>query len=173
MTANPEPMVPPLPHDFQNLLADVTGPDAGSQTASTVELTLFRRLLAVGAARLRLCCVTRAAVRPAEPGTAPDGPRRTSHEQRPTTDSSVCGNVRCGRHACTAPGQEGRCPLDAELSVPARCDSDLWQEWAVYGTTDASERASQTVLARILGVSLSIQALETGVAEAGDDVAAF
>jgi hypothetical protein len=85
----------------------------------------------------------------------------------------VFGKVRFGRHSFTAPGHEGLCPLDAELSLPAHCYSDLLREWAVYGTTDESYRESQTVLERILGVSLSLQALETGVAEAGQDVTTF
>jgi hypothetical protein len=173
MTSNPELIVQQLQDEFQNLLAYVTGPNARAQTAYSVELTLFRRLLALGAALLRLFFVTRAAVRPAEPVTAPDGRRLIYHDQRPTTYYSVFGKVRFERHSFTAPGHEGYCPLDAELSLPAHCYSDLLREWAVYGATDESYRESKTVLERILGVSLSLQALETGVAEAGDDVGAF
>jgi hypothetical protein len=173
MTSNPEPIVQQLQHEFQNLLAYVAGPEARSQTAYTVELTLFRRLLALGAALLRLFCVTRATVRPAEPVTAPDGARMTYHDQRPTTYYSVFGKVCFARHYFTAPGQTGLCPLDAELSLPARCYSDLLREWAVYGTTDESYRESQTVLERILGLSLSVHALETCVTEAAADVAGF
>jgi hypothetical protein len=166
-------MVQQVQHEFHNLLTDVTGPDARSQTADTVELTLCRRLLALGAVLLRLFLVTRAAVRPPEPVTAPDGTRLTDHDQRPTTDYSVFGKVRLARHDCTAPGQEGLYPLDAELSLLARCYADLLREWAVYGTTDASSRESQTVLERILGLSLSVQALETGVSQAGEPVTTF
>jgi hypothetical protein len=173
MTSNPEPIVQQLQHEFQNLLAYVTGPEARSQTAYTVELTLFRRLLGLGAALLRLFFVTRAAVRPAEPVTAPDGTRLTYHDQRPTIYYSVFGKVGFARHYFIAPGQTGLCPLDAELSLPARCYSDLLREWAVYGTTDESYRESQTVLERILGLSLSVHALETCVTEAAADVAGF
>jgi hypothetical protein len=173
MASNSDEIVQQVQDDFQNLLAYVTGPDARVRTAYTAELTLFRRLLALGAVLLRLFLVTRAAVRPAEPVTAPDGTHLTYHDQRPTTYYSVFGNVRFWRHAFTAPGQEGCCPLDAELSLPARCYSDLLREWAVYGTTNESYRESQTVLDRILGVSLSVQALETGVAEAAGDVPPF
>jgi len=172
MTSNPEPMVQQLQHDFQNLLAYLTGPDAGSQTAY-VELTLFRRLLALGAALLRLFFVTRAAVRPAQPVTAPDGTPLTYHAQPPTTDYSVFGKVHFARHSFTASGQKGHCPLDAALSLSARCYSDLLREWAAYGATDASYRESQTVLERLLGLYLSIQALETGVEAAGEDVTPF
>jgi hypothetical protein len=173
MTSNPEPIVRQVQGEFQHLLAYVTGPEARLQTAYTVELTLFQRLLALGAVLLRLFLVTRAAMRPAEPVLAPDGTSLTYHDQRPTTYYSVFGKVRFARHYFTASGQEGLCPLDAELSLPARCYSDLLREWAVYGTTDESYRESQTVLARILGLSLSVQALETSCAEAGEDGATF
>jgi hypothetical protein len=173
MTSNSAEIVQQVQHDFQNLLGYIMGPDARAQTAYTVELTLFRRLLALGAALLRLFFVTRAAVRPAEPVTAPDGTRLTYHDQHPTTYYSVFGKIRFWRHSFTAPGQKGLCPLDAELSLPAHCYSDLLCEWAVYGTTDESYRESQTVLERLLGLSLSLQAIETSVADAAGDVTAF
>jgi hypothetical protein len=173
MTSNSDAIVQPVQHDCQNLLGDITGPEARVQTADAVEFTLFRRLLALGAALWRLFVVRRAAVRPTEPVTAPDGTCLTSHDQRPTTSDSGFGKGRFWRHAFTAPGQEGRCPLDAELSLPAHGYSDLLREWAVYGTTDASSRESQTVSERILGESLSLQAIEPSMAEAAGAVTAF
>ena len=86
---------------------------------------------------------------------------------------TVFGNVCFARLYFISRGQESRCPLDAELSLPAHCHSDLLREWAVYGATDKSYRESQTVIERILGVSLSLQARETGLVEAGQDVATF
>ena len=173
MASNVEQTVHQLQHDFQTLMAYVTGPEAQSHTAYEVELTLFRRLLALGAALLRLFFVTRAAVRPSEPVTAPGGVCWAYHDQRPTTYYSVFGKVRFWRHYYTAAGQAGMCPLDAALSLPAHCYSDLLREWAAYGTTDASYRESQTVLERILGLSLSVQTLETCVADDAGDVATF
>jgi hypothetical protein len=173
MPSNPEPIVQQVQGEFQNLLAYVMGPEARWQTAYTVELILFRRLLALGAVLWRLFLVTRAAMRPAEPVLAPEGTRLTSHDQRPTTHYSVFGKVRFARPSFTASGQEGLCPLDAELSLPAHGYADLLREWAVYGTPDESYRESQTVLARILGLSLSVKALETSCAEAGEEVATF
>jgi hypothetical protein len=43
-------MVQQLHHEFPHLLAYVSGPEARSQTAYSMELTRFRRRLAVGAA---------------------------------------------------------------------------------------------------------------------------
>ncbi len=138
MTSNVDMSVQQIQQDFQALIAYVTGPDTRTTSAYTVELTLFRRLLAVGAALLRLFFLTRAAERPVGPVHAPDGTPLGYHDCRPLTYYSVFGKVRFARHYFTAAGQEGVCPLDASLSLPARSYSDLLQEWGTYGTTDAS-----------------------------------
>ena len=110
-------------------------------------------------------------MRPSGTVTGADGTPWTSHEQRPTTDEAVFGKVRLWRHDFTARGQAGCGPLDAELSWPARGSADLRREGAASGATDEAYRESQTVLERILGRPLRLQALEIGVAEAGPEVA--
>src|SRR5437764_13848689 len=112
MTSNSEPIVQQVRHDFQTLLDYVTSPEARSQTAYEVERTLFRRLLALGAALLRLFFVTRAAVRPAGPVGGPAGPSWAYHDQRGTTYYAVFGKVVFHRHAFTASGQPVVCPPD-------------------------------------------------------------
>jgi len=47
MTSNSGEIVQRVQQDFQALVAYVTGAEARGQTAYTVELTLFRRLLAL------------------------------------------------------------------------------------------------------------------------------
>jgi hypothetical protein len=173
MPSTAEPIIAQVQQEFQDLLTYVTGPTSAAHTAYEVERTLFRRLLALGAALLRLFFITRAAVRPAGPVCRPDGTPLGYHDQRRTTYYSVFGKLVFHRHAFTAPGQPVVCPLDAALGLPERCYSDLLREWMVYGATDESYRESQTVLERVLGLSLSLQALETTVAEAAVDVAGF
>lgn len=172
MSSNSAQIVQQIHHDFKDLVEYVTGEASRSRTAYEVELTLFRRLLALGAQLLRLFFVQRAAVRPNEP-TAPDGTRLKYQEKRPTTYFSVFGKVRFRRHYFHAPGQKGVCPLDAELSLPSRCYSDLLRDWAEYCTTNESYNESNRVLKRILGLSISKQALETAVQEDAVDVEAF
>jgi hypothetical protein len=172
MSSNSAQIVQQIHHDFKDLVEYVTGEASRSRTAYEVELTLFRRLLALGAQLLRLFFVQRAAVRPSEP-TAPDGTRLKYQEKRPTTYFSVFGKVRFRRHYFHAPGQKGVCPLDAELSLPSRCYSDLLRDWAEYCTTNESYGESNRVLKRILGLSISKQALETAVQEDAVDVEAF
>jgi len=173
MSSNSAEIVQQIHQDFKNLVEYVTDSTSQSRTAHEVELTLFRQLLQLGAQLLRLFFVQRAAVRPLEPVSAPDGTRLTYQDQRPTTYFSIFGKIRFWRHYFHTPGQKGICPLDEALSLPAHCYSDLLRDWAEYCTTDESYDESNRVLARILGISLSKQALETAVYEDATDVEAF
>src|SRR6266545_2828915 len=172
MSSNADSIVAQIQQDMLSLMTYVTGPETATQTAYTVELTLFRRLLALGAALLHLFFLTRAAARPAAP-TAPDGSVLDYHDQRLTTYVSVFGKLRFQRHYFVAAGQAGCCPLDAELSLPARCYSDLLREWTGYDATDGAYRETASTIERILGLDLSVAALETTLREDAQDVATF
>jgi len=173
MASNTEPIVQQLQQDFQALLGYVTGPEAQTQSAYSVELTLFRRVLALGAALLQLFFVSRAAVRPEAPRLTPDGPELPYHDQRPVSYYSVFGKLSFERHYFYAAGAGGCCPLDAELSLPAGCYSDLLREWLDYDGTDGAYRETASTALRILGLKLSIQALETMMQADAGDVTAF
>jgi hypothetical protein len=162
-----------LHHDFQELIEYVTGKDTQSRTAYEVELHLFRRLLALGAQLLRLFFVQRASVRPVEPVYAPDGAHLSYQGQSRTSYYSVFGKVQFERHYFYAPGHGGACPLDAELSLPPRCYSDLLRDWAEYCVTDEAYDEAIKVLKRILGLSISKLALETGAQEDAEGVVPF
>ncbi|MCG8348596.1 MAG: ISKra4 family transposase [Chloroflexales bacterium] len=172
MPSNAETMVPQIRSEFERLVTYVTGAERQAQTTYTVELTLFRRLLALGLALLRLFFVTRAATCPDVP-TRPDGTAMTYHEQRRVTYVSVFGRLRFARHYVVARGQPGACPLDAVLSLPACIFADLVRDWTAHGCTDGAYRESQTVLERILGLTLRVQTLEQHVARDAVDVDAF
>jgi hypothetical protein len=173
MPAQPTLMIAQSEEQLQQLIQYVTGPEAHTRTATEVELTLFRRLLALGAVLLRLFFVTRATPRPAEPVCGLDGIGRQYHDRRPRTYYSIFGKVSFRRHAYTAPGHPVFYPLDAALSLPDRVYSDLLGEWASYGSTDSAFRETQTWLERVLGLDLSVQALETSLTEAAADVESF
>jgi hypothetical protein len=79
---------------------------------------------------------------------------------RRTTYFSVFGKGRFFRHYFYEAGREGVCPLDAELSLPPRCYSDLLRDWAEYCTTTESYDESNLML-------------ETSVQEDAVDVEAF
>jgi hypothetical protein len=173
MSSNSVQIVHQLHRDFQELVEYVTNAKSQSRTAYEVELTLFRRLLALGAKLLRLFFVQRAATRPNEPVYESDGTRLNYQGLHATTYFSVFGKVRFRRHYFYAPGYGGVCPLDAALSLPARRYSDLLRDWAEYCITDESYDESSRVLKHILNLSISKLALETGVQEDAVDVEAF
>lgn len=173
MASNVDPIVQQIQQDFQSLVTYVTGPETRTQTAYTVELTLFRRLLALGAALLRLFFLSRTAMRPPPPLVAPEQLPLPYHDRRPITYYSIFGKLAFERHYFYAATCGGCCPLDAELSLPPRTYSDLLREWVGYDSTDGAYRETATTLERILGLDLSIQALETSVADDAADVAAF
>jgi hypothetical protein len=158
---------------FEALLGVIVGPGHRELSAAAAELTIFRGLLRLGATLLGLFFEQRGAERPAGPVRSPDGTSLPYHDRRSVSYMSIFGKLTIWRHAFTVPGQPVICPLDAELSLPARCYSDLLQEWAAYGATAGAYRESQEMLARLLELPVSVQAIETGVQEAAVDVAAF
>lgn len=173
MSSNSQQIIHQVRRDFEQLVEYVTDEASQSRTAYEVELTLFKRLLALGAQLLLLFFMQRAAKRPEEAVQAPDGTMLEYHSRRQTTYYSVFGKLRFRRHYYYASGHEGVCPLDAELSLPPRCYSDLLRDWAEYCVTDESYGESIRAIGRILGLSISMQALETGVQEDAADVDAF
>lgn len=158
---------------YRELLAYVTGMDSRTASAYEVELRVFRSVLALGRTLLRVFFEQRAAARPVGPVTAADGTVLAYHDRRPVTYLSVFGKVVFRRHAFAARGQAVVCPLDAELSLPERCYSDLLREWSGFGCADGSFREVAATVERILGWPLSVQALETAAREDAVDVAAF
>jgi hypothetical protein len=158
---------------YQQLLAYVLGTEGRTASAYEAELHIFRAVLAMGKLLLRLFFESRAAERPAGPVLGADGVVLAYHDRRPVTYLSVFGKVVFRRHAFTARGQAVVCPLDADLSLPARRYSDLLREWSGFGSTDGAFREVAASLKRILGWPLSVQALETAAREDAVDVAAF
>jgi hypothetical protein len=121
---------------------------------------------------LRLFFLTRAAARPVAPVSATGTPL-AYHDCRPIAYFSIFGKLSFARHYFYTAGEGGLCPLDAALNLPPHCYSDLLREWSSYDATDGAYRETATTLERILGLELSIQALETTVGEDAQDVAAF
>ena len=173
MPSNPDQIVQQMQCDFQNLIAYVRDAEARTRTAAEVECTLFRRLLALGLQLLRLFFLTRAAAQPSTLPTTKTGAPLPAHDRRSIDYVSVFGKLSVARQYFYARGSAGVCPLDAELSLPGRCYSDLLRDWMTYDATDGAYRETTTTLQRILGLDLSVQSLERVVSDDACDVAAF
>lgn len=172
MAPNTEAIVPQLRRDFEALVDYVSGPDSANHDVYTVEFHLFRRLLLLGAALLKLFFRARAATRPAAP-TAPEGCVMRYHGLRAVRYISIFGELWVSRHYFTAPHQASGAPLDAELSLPETAYSDLLREWGAYGDTEQAYRENQALLERVLGLTVPVATLEQQALRSAQDVAAF
>jgi len=170
MSTKLPPSVSELQRDFQDLIALVTGDRAYSTNADKVERDLFIRLLALGAKLLHLFFVTRAAVRPTVPVLAADGSELPYHSDKPASYFSIFGKIHFQRPYFYQPGCPGVSPLDAELSLPERCYSDLLCESAESLAVDRPFESGLEVLGRLLHLKLSKLALETAVKEDAAEV---
>lgn len=172
MAPNTETIVPQVRRDFETLVDYVSGPDSANHAVYTVELHLFRRLLLIGAALLKLFFRTRAATRPAAP-TTPEGGVMRYHGLRSVRYSSIFGELWVTRHYFTAPHQASGAPLDAALSLPETAYSDLLREWGAYGDTEQAYRENQALLERVLGLTVPVATLEQQAQASAQDVDAF
>lgn len=115
---------------FNELLDYVRAAAAGGE-AHEVERGVFKRLIPLGLAAMRLYF--------AEKGTGDAGPEMVDPRTGETLKRervrardyfSLFGKFDVPRTCYRSPGQEGVFPLDAEANLPARCYSYLLQEWA-------------------------------------------
>ena len=172
MAPNTETIVPQLRRDFEALVEYVTGPESAKHDVYSVELRLFRQLLALGAGLLKLFFRTRAALRP-EPPPSSEGTPMRYHSRRSVRYISIFGELWVARHYFTAAGQAGAAPLDAELSLPETAYSDLLRDWGAYGDTEQAYRETQLLLERMLGLTLSVATLEQQALRSAADVDVF
>ena len=172
MSFNSIQMIHQLRIDFERLLALVTSPEAHTATIDQMERSLFRQVLRLGFGLLQLFVMMRVEAESHAPLHS-DGTVLRYHSQEPRGYFSIFGKLTFERAYFYARGQGGQCPLDEALSLPERCYSDLLMESAeLLGVEGAYSKGLQTV-ARLLGLTLSELALETGVAEHSQTVEAY
>ncbi len=82
MTSTTGPIIAQVQAEVEALLEIVTGPASRQQSVAEVEVTIFRRLLRLGATLLGVFFAARAAERPAEPVVGPDKTVLGYHDRR-------------------------------------------------------------------------------------------
>jgi hypothetical protein len=173
MSANSTQLIHELRADFETLLNLVSGSTARTATVDQMERSLFRHLLRMGRKLLRLFLACRVQAESHAPQWGWQRQTLPYHAQKAVDYFSVFGKVAVARAYFYAPGQAGKCPLDRALSLPERCYSDLLMECAELLAVDSAYDKAVGVLARLLGVNLSVLAVETAVAEHSQAVLAF
>ncbi len=173
MSANSTQLIHELRAEFETLLNVVTGSAARTATVDQIERSLFRHLLRMGRKLLRLFLACRGQAESHAPQWGWQRRKLLYHAQKAVDYFSVFGKVTCARAYFYAPGQAGKCPLDRALSLPERCYSDLLMESAELLAVDGAYDKAVQVLARLLGIDLSVLAVETAVMEHSQAVSAF
>jgi hypothetical protein len=165
-------MIQDLRADFEKVLMMVTSPEAATATLDQMERSLLRQVLRLGLKLLKLFLESRVAAESHEPVRA----GRKSwpyHSQKDRDYFSIFGKVTFGRAYFYSARHGGQAPLDAALSVPVHCYSDLLMESAELLAIEGSYLKGLQVLARLLGLDLAEAALETTAADHAETVEAF
>jgi hypothetical protein len=160
-------------HEFEKLIDLVIGPQAHHATLNQMERNLFRRVLHLGYQLLQLFLAQRVDAESHAPVESPTGQTLTYHSQQEASYFSVFGKLAFGRAYFYAPGVGGICPLDAALSLPARCYSDFLMEITSLLAIDGVFETGVEVVHDLLGVAVPKRAIEMAVAEHSAAVAAF
>lgn len=104
--------------------------NAGTLEAHEAEQGIFKRLLPIGLAAMKLYCAPRG---PGDVGAAVtrgDGVLLPREQRLRGRDYfSRFGKFAVPRTCDRTPGEPGIFPLDAQVNLPERCDSDCLQEW--------------------------------------------
>jgi hypothetical protein len=159
--------------EFEKLIDLVTGSSAQQATWNQMERQLFRGVLRLGYQLLQLFLAHRVAAESHAPVTRPTGQALAYHSQQETSYFSVFGKLTFRRAYFYAADTGGVCPLDAALSLPARCYSDFLLELATLLAVDGVFETGTEVLQTLLGVTVPKRAIEMAIAEHSATVADF
>lgn len=173
MIFNPQYIKESIGTEFEKLLDFVTGEEAQTATADHIERGLFRLLLKLGAKLLLLFFVTRAQNCSREPLQMEDGQELPYHSERKRTYFSIFGKLPFWRPYFYKTGVEGRCTLDAELSLGSDRYSDLLREMAEYLGVYVAYNKAADLQARFFDLNLSTRVFQQIIAADAVDVEAF
>ena len=173
MSFNSTQMIREVRADFERLLDLATGSKARTATLDQMERSLFRQLLRLGRKLLQLFLTNRLQAESHAPQWGQHRQRLPYHSQKTVDYFSIFGKVEVTRAYFYTPGSPGKCPADRGLSLPERCYSDLLMECAALLAVESAYDKGVQVLARLLELELSLQAVETSVAEQSQAVTAF
>lgn len=167
-----EPQIAKCRETFEAILRKATDPTSPHEL-DAMERELFADLMRLGAETLdlRTKALGDGHVGPTAKGT--DGQARPFHSHKEVTYRSVFGEITIRRAYYWSEGQEGFCPLDARLNLPARKDSYLLQEWALRLGLVESYDETREGLAQLLLPDLPKRQLEQHVREVGQKVRDF
>ena len=174
MAFNSQEIIQDVRAEFEHLLDFVTGEQARTAKADSIERGLFKMLLSLGAKLLQLFFAMRSEACSRQPVQSKSGQELPYHRDTERVYFSIFNKVIIERPYFYEKGVGAQIPLDAELGLGDDSYSDLLREiteylavYHVYGGKNAD------FLDRLFGFSLSTRALQQNVAEDAESVAAY
>lgn len=171
MTFNSQEIIQDVRAEFEHLLDFVTGEQARTAKADSIERGLFKMLLSLGAKLLQLFFVVRSQACSRQPMRSQSGEQLPYHRDSVRVYFSIFNKVIIERPYFYKQGMGTEIPLDGELGLGIDRYSDLLREvteylavYSVYGGKSAD------FLERLLGFKLSTRALQENIAEDAEGV---
>ena len=174
MAFNSREIIQDIRAEFEHLLDFVTGEQARTAKADSIERGLFKMLLRLGAQLLQLFFAMRSEICSRQPVQNPSGQELPYNRDTVRVYFSIFNKVFIERPYFYKQGVGTQIPLDAELGLGDDSYSDLLRETteflAVYHTYGGKDAG---FLERLFGFSLSTRALQQNVAEDAENVEAY
>ena len=143
---------------------------AGTLEAHEAEKGLFKRLLPVGLAAMKLYFAQRGTGDVGPAITRADGeilPRQT--QLRGRDYFAIFGQFKVPRTCYRTPGEPGIFPLDAQVNLPGRCYSYFLQEWMTVFEVEHPFQASTGVCEPLFDLDVAERVLREVAKEASED----
>ena len=147
---------------------------AGKLEAHEAEKGIFKRLLPIGLAAMKLYFAQRGTGDVGPAITRADGailPRQT--QLRGRDYFSIFGKFKVARTCYRTPGEPGIFPLDAQVNLPERCYSYFLQEWMTWFEVEHPFQESTGLFEQLFDLDVAESVLMEVAQEASEDYESF
>ena len=147
---------------------------AGTLEAHEAEQGIFSRLLPMGLAAMQRYFAQRGtgevgpAITQADGGVLPREPKLRRRDY-----CSRFGTFAVARTCDRTPGEPGICPLDAQINLPERCDSDFLPEWRTVFEVEHPLKERADFCAQLVALEVAERVLRAVAKEASEDDEGF
>jgi len=147
---------------------------AGKLEAHEAEQGIFKRLLPIGLAAMKLYFAQRGTGDVGPDITRADGVRLPRENKLRGRDYfSLFGKFAVARSCYRTPGEPGIFPLDAQVNLPERCYSYFLQEWMTVFEVEHPFKESAGFFAQLFDLDVAESVLMAVAQEASEDYEGF
>ena len=148
--------------------------NAGKLEAHEAEKGIFKRLLPIGLAAMKLYFAQRGTGDMGPAVTRADGVFLPREQQLRGRDYfSIFGKFKVARTCYRTPGEPGIFPLDAQVNLPERCYSYFLQEWMTVFEVEHPFKESSGLFEQLFDLEVAESVLMEVAKEAPQDYEAF